>query len=197
MKYFILFSILLSSLWARECYNNKQFGETICFYSYYDRDNIYNPKSDEKYYQTKNGRIYAISDEIEVKLNAAGAILTILDDYEIDFDFSEPRDMGDFRIGFNQYDLEFLDKKKGDRYIFRVKKPDAIFIILRKLNALTSVQSAKPVLKRKFTNTEIQRRRAAAKERRDKATKRVESTQKKSTSQGFQGGNFLKGGVQK
>lgn len=198
MKYFILFSLLFSSLYAKDCYTNKQLRKTICYYKYHDRKNIYNPKSDERYYQIENGSIYAISDKIEVKFKAVGAIISVLDDYEVDLDTTDNDDMGDFRIGFNQYDLEFWDKKRNDRFIFRVKKPDAMFIILRKLNALTLVQSAKPLKERKFTVYEINKRSQLAKERRAKASSSGSgsgSGAKGGASKGFQGGNFLKGGV--
>lgn len=196
MKYFIIFSLLFGSLYAKECYKNKHLDKTVCYYKYFDRSKIYKAKSDERYYKTKNGSIYAISDEIEVKFKAIGAILTILDDYEMDFDTSDNNEMGDFRIGFNQYDLEFLDKTRGDKFIFRVKKPDALFIILRKLNELESIQSAVPVIKRKFTKVEIQQRKRSAAKREAKASSSSGVTKKKTApAQGFQGGNFLKGGV--
>jgi hypothetical protein len=197
MKYFILFSLLFSSLYASECYTNKYLDKTFCFDKYYDRKNIYSPKNDEKYYKTKNGTIYAISNKIKVKFNSSGAILTVLDDYEVDFNTNDNDNIGDFRIGFNQYDLEFLDKIRGDTYIFRVKKPDALFIIVRKLNELSSVKSAEPILKRKFTKTEIQQRKATSKQNQKTSAGKSGSGQRKTISQqGFKGGNFLKGGVQ-
>lgn len=181
MKLFIIVAIFSNILFAKSCYKDKSKDEIICFYKYFDRKSIYKPKDDETYYLTSNRSIYAISDKIEVKFNAVGAIISILNDFEIDF----------------------YDKLKNETYIFQVRNKDELFSILTNLNNLTAVQKAIPSKKRKYTKTEIQKRIQKSKERQKKAMEKGTTQGGKkqvgfdqnfeNSGSGVKGKNFLSG----
>lgn len=144
MKFILTFLLLLTTpLLAKECFKDKQSEQLICYKRYFDRSKIYKASDDEKYYTSSGGKIYAIGDKIEVKFNAVGAILSILDDYEIDF----------------------VDKTKGETYIFQVRNKNELFGMLRILNDLDAVQKAIPLTERKYTKAyvEYQRQKQEAK----------------------------------
>ena len=146
MKIFFIILFGFSSLYANYCFKDKSSNEIICYEKYFDRDNIYKAKSDENYYTSKNGSIYAISDKIEIKFNTIGAIISLEKDFEIDF----------------------YDKLKNDTYIFKVRNPYELFSILSNLNELDAIQKAVPAKERKFTQREIQIKNAQHKERLEK-----------------------------
>lgn len=150
MKFIVLVVLFSQLIFAKSCYKDKSKDEIVCFYKYFDRKSIYKPKDEETYYLTPNGSIYAISDKIEMKFNAVGAIISILDDFEIDF----------------------YDKLKNETYIFQVRNKHELFSILTNLNNLSAVQKAIPSKKRKYTKTEIQKRIEKRKERQKRAMER-------------------------
>ncbi len=130
----LFFLILTTSLTAKECFKDKQADKLICYERYFERAKIYKAHDDEKYYTSSDGRIYAIDDKIEVRFNSVGAILFILEEYEIDF----------------------VDKTKGEKYIFQVRDKNKLFSMLRVLNNLTAVRKALPIKKRKYTKAYIE-----------------------------------------
>jgi len=144
MKVFIVILILFSSLYSKQCYKNKF--NTICYYKYFDRASIYKSKSYETYYLSKKKNIFAFTDKIEVKFKAFGAILSILDNFEI----------------------EFVDKIK-ESYIFRVKYPEELFSILSRLNELNTISKAIPVKTRKYTKGDVAIKAQKKKERLQRA----------------------------
>jgi hypothetical protein len=130
----------------KECFKDKQSDQMICYKRYFDRYKIHKTKDDERYFTASNGKLYAIKDTIEVKFNSVGAILTILDDFEIDF----------------------IDKTKGEKYIFKVRNKDQLFSMLRRLNSLSSVQKALPQREQKYTKEYIEYVRQKREEKLDK-----------------------------
>ena len=163
MKIFIILTILLSNIFAKECYTNKY--NKICYYKYYDRNSIYNAKSSETYYLSKKKNIFAFTDKIEVKFKAFGAILSVLDDFEI----------------------EFVDKIK-ESYIFKVKYKDELFSIVSKLNELDTVSKAVPVRTRKYTKDDVAIQAQKKKERLQRALEKSKAN-KYSKSNGKSGKN--------
>jgi hypothetical protein len=132
--------ILLSSLYSKQCYINK-YGK-VCYFKYFDRKSIYKAKSTEDYYITRAKKIYAFNDKIEVKFKTFGAILTILNDFEIDF----------------------LDKEK-ETYIFKVRYSSELFSIISRLNKLDIVKKAVPSRVRKKLKIEVYRKIEAERKR--------------------------------
>jgi len=158
MKPLIIVFLLLNTItFAKECFKDKQAGEFICYKRYFDRVKLYKPKDDEKYYTSKTGKIYAIGDKIEVKFKSVGAILSILDDYEIDF----------------------VDKTKGEKYIFRVKNKNEIFAMLRILNGLNAIQKALPLRTQKYTKAYVEYQRKKRKEKLERIKDKLENPEKK------------------
>jgi hypothetical protein len=181
MKIIFIILFYFSSVYAKYCFKDKSANEIICYKKYFDRDNIYKAKSDENYYTTKNDKIYAISDKIEIKFNTIGAIISLEKNFEIDF----------------------YDKLKNDTYIFKVRNPYELFSILSNLNSLDAIQKAVPAKTKKFTKDYIQMKIAKKKERLQKVINKSTNNEEKV---GFQTGftniekndkqptNFLKGG---
>lgn len=146
MKLLLLTIILINISLAKEyCYFAN--GDQICYKPFKDTKKLKKPIFGEKYYKSPDGNIYRFSDEILVKLKYEGAILYLVENY----------------------DIEFVDKKNSTTYIFKVKDKtlsrlsdfdDELFeetasskevlSILTTLNALDAVRSAKPYLKRKY-----------------------------------------------
>lgn len=151
MHIILFFFIIISTLNAKYCYKDKSSNEIICYEKYFDRDNIYKAKSDENYYTSENGSIYAINDKIEINFNTIGAIISLEKDFEIDF----------------------YDKLKNDTYIFKVRNPYELFSILSNINNLDAIQRAVPAKERKYTQTEIQIRNAQRQERLEKVMKKT------------------------
>lgn len=163
MKIFILFVLTLTSLFGKYCFKDKSSNEIVCYEKYFKRDNIYKSKSDENYYTSKNGNIYAISDKIEIKFNTIGAIISLEKDFEIDF----------------------VDKLRDETYIFKARNPYELFSIISNLNRLDAIQKATPQTTKKYTQFEIQRRIEKRKARLKKVmekSKMREAQNKKSTS---------------
>ncbi len=149
MKIFIIFLVLFSSLYSKQCYKNK-FNQ-VCYFKYFDRKAIYKAKNDETYFLSQKKNIYAFSDKIEVKFKSFGAILSVLDNFEI----------------------EFFDKIK-EIYIFKVKYPDELFSIVTRLNELDTISKAIPVKTRKYTKKEISLKVQAKKERLERAFEKLQ-----------------------
>jgi len=179
MKITLFIIILISSLYGDYCFKDKSANKIICYEKYFDRDNIYKAKSDENYYTSQRGNIFAISDKIEIKFNAIGAIISLEKNFEIDF----------------------YDKLKNDTYIFKVRNPRELFSIVSNLNDLDAIQKAVPAQTRKYTQTEIQRKNEERKARLQKVLQkqkmREEQKQKQKATMGSSGSNepknFLKG----
>jgi len=177
MKIFLIVLLCLPSLYADYCFKDKSANKIICYEKYFDRDNIYKAKSDETYYTSQRGNIFAISDKIEIKFNAIGAIISLEKDFEIDF----------------------YDKLKNDTYIFKVRNPRELFSILSNLNDLDAIQKAVPAQTRKYTQTEIQRKIEERKARLQKVMQKqkMREEQKQKATMGSSGSdgpkNFLKG----
>jgi len=175
MKLFLILVLLLSNLaLAKKCFKDKQSDQFICYKRYFDRAKIHKAKDSEKYYTSKNGKIYALGDKIEVKFNSVGAILSILDDYEIDF----------------------VDKTKGEKYIFQVRNKNELFVMLRKLNSLNAVQKALPQRTQKYTKKYIEYIRKKREEKLERIKDNLENPEPKkskkssipSSTQGFKFG---------
>ena len=160
MKLLLVFFLLLSNLaFAKECFKDKQSGEFICYKRYFQKHKIHKAKVDEKYYTSKTGKIYAIGDKIEVKFKSVGAILSILDDYELDF----------------------VDKTRGEKYIFQVRNKDEVFAMLRILNGLKAVQKALPVRSQKYTKTYVEYQRKKREEKLERIKDKLENPESKKT----------------
>ena len=153
MKIFFVILFYISFSLADYCFKDKSSNEIVCYEKYFDRDSIYKAKSDENYYTSKNGSIYAISDKIEIKFNTIGAIISLEKDFEIDF----------------------FDKLKNDTYIFKVRNPYELFSIISNLNSLDAIQKAIPAKERKFTKREIQIRNEKRQERLEKAMEKTKT----------------------
>jgi len=158
MKNILLVILLFSYSFSKECYFNKS--DNVCYYKYFDRDNIYKAKDSEEYYIMQNDRIYTFDKTIQVRFNSIGAIFTILNDYE----------------------LEFVDKKKNEIYLFKVADRRDLFYTISKLNRLKTVMKAEPYQTRKYTNTYIERKleakRARLKAVLEKTEKKLENAKK-------------------
>ena len=141
MKMIVVVILLFSYSFAKECYFNKS--TPICYYKYFDRENIHQSKDKEEYYIMKNGRIYTFDKTIEIRFNSIGAIFTILNDYE----------------------LEFVDKTKNEVYLFKVLERRDLFATISKLNKLKTVMKAEPHKTRKYTNTYIAKKLEAKRAR--------------------------------
>ena len=173
MKQFIIIFLLLSNfVIAKECFKNKQSGELICYERYFQKHKLYKAKANEKYYTAKDGKIYAIKDKIEVKFKSAGAILFVLNNYEVDF----------------------VDKIKGEKYILKVRNKDELFAMLSILNDLNAVYKALPVVTQKYTKTYVEYVRKKKKEKLQKIKERLENSKtkknKKLTPENLQGFKF-------
>jgi hypothetical protein len=174
-----------SMLYADYCFKDKGSNEIICYKKYFQRENIYKSKSDENYYLSENGNIYAISDKIEIKFNTIGAIISLEKDFEIDF----------------------VDKLRNETYIFKARNPYELFSILSNLNRLDAIQKAVPQTTKKYTQIEVQRRIEQRKARLEKVMEKSKNRNsgKDAKDVGFQTGftnikeeekggkNFLKG----
>jgi hypothetical protein len=141
MKSVLIVVLFVTALFSKECYFNKV--NEVCYYKYFDRKNIYKAKAFENYYIDKHSRIYTFDKVIEVKFNSIGAIFTILNDYE----------------------LEFVDKINKETYLFKVSHKRDLFPTISKLNKLKTVMKAQPHKIRKYTNTYVNRKKAAKRER--------------------------------
>jgi hypothetical protein len=79
MKAILLLILLLSSnILAKDCY--KLSHKRVCYTRYFDLSNLQRAKLNTKYYKNYEGKIYYFEDNIEVRFNRIGAILTIEDD---------------------------------------------------------------------------------------------------------------------
>lgn len=158
MKLILTVFLLLSNIAiAKECFKNKQSGELICYKRYFERYKIHKPKDNERYYTSKNGKLYAIGDKIEVRFKSVGAILSILDDYEVDF----------------------VDKTKGEKYILKVRNKNELFAMLRILNDLTAVDKALPVTTQKYTKSYVEYIRKRREQKLEKIKDQLANPEKK------------------
>lgn len=170
MKPLLIFFILLSNLlFAKECFKEKQSGQLICYERYFKKYKVHKAKDDERYYTSSTGRIYAIGDKIEVKFKSIGAILSILDDYEV----------------------EFVDKKAGEKYIFQVKNKNEVFPMLRIFNGLKAVQKALPLRERKYTKEYVEYQRKKREEKLERIKDKLENPEEKKRVK-----NAMPGGTQ-
>ena len=159
MKLIMVILIFFSSLYAKQCYTSKH--KKVCYYKYFDRKAIYKVKSDETYFLSQKNNIFAFTDKIEVKFKAFGAILSVLDNFEI----------------------EFFDKIK-ERYIFKVKYPNELFSIVSRLNELDTISKAVPVGIRKYTKNDVAIQAQKKKERLKRALEKSKSSSKSNTKAG-------------
>lgn len=149
MKIFAIIVLLTTFLFSKECYFNKV--NTVCYYKYFKKSNIYAAKADEKYYVTANGNIYTFDKTIEVKFNSIGAVFALVNDFE----------------------LEFVDKIKNETYLFKVAQRSDLFATISKLNHLDTIMKAQPYQKQKFTKEYVQRKLEEKKARYEEAMKKA------------------------
>lgn len=126
MKLIILISILFTSLFSRECYMEKD--SKVCFTRYYMVHKLKNPVKYQKHYKSQNGYIYTFKDKLKVTLRYTGAILYIVDNFEV----------------------KYYDKINQNTHILQANNPNELFSIITNLNKLDSVIVSSPVLKRVF-----------------------------------------------
>jgi len=176
LRLFFIFVLLFSFAYSKNCFRDKSIKKFVCYKKYFDKKNIHKAKFGETYYTADNGNIYSFSDKIEVQFYAVGAILSILDDFEVDF----------------------YDKTKGETYIFKVRNPNELFSITTNLNRLTAIKKALPLRTRKYTKSEVRRRVALAKARQEKALQKAKAIKEAKAAGGGKGnigkgiqGNFL------
>ena len=131
-KFIIIFFILISPLFAKQCYWTKDKTQ-ICYKTFYSYSKLKEIKRGVKYF-IRDNKVYYFQNKIKVNLKYSGAILTLLDDF----------------------DLDFLDKRIDQTYIFRIKDMDDLFSIITNLNAQSYVKQAKPIPKRVYRKGEKQ-----------------------------------------
>ncbi|MEA3553466.1 MAG: hypothetical protein U9R39_03560 [Campylobacterota bacterium] len=160
MKLILLLIFLSTVLFGKICYSTKN--SHVCFKRYYDVKNLKNPVKFKEHYISQNGYIYTFSDKLKLNLKYSGAILYILDNYE----------------------LEFIDAINQHKHILKVVNKNELFSIISILNKLDSVNSAKPVLNRVYKKGYKKPKTNKAKER--KETKRSQKSNSGTTiMQGF------------
>jgi hypothetical protein len=126
-KYFLVITIFIFPLLAKECYWNKK--KHICLKRFYNIEEVRKYKSSEKYYlNPRTDLIFTVDDRITLKLKYKGAILYILENFPV----------------------EFFDKKNYNTYVLKVKDTENIFSIVTNLNHLSSVKLAKPYMERRY-----------------------------------------------
>lgn len=146
-KFLFMLTIFLSFLNAKECYWVKD--EQVCLKRYYDVNNLKKPHIGEKYYLNKRGEVFTFYDKIQLRLKYKGAILYILENF----------------------DVEFYDKKNYGTLILKVKDPQDILSIITNLNRLDAVSIARPHTIRKYKKNYVRPKyeiRAQEKEKRQK-----------------------------
>lgn len=142
--------MLFSILFSQTCYRDKN--KQICFKRYYDTKNLKKPRYNEKYYLSNKGTIYTFKDKLIVKIKYSGAILSILNDFEVDF----------------------FDKIRHNIYILKAREPNELLGIITNLNKLDSVLLAKPELKIKRKKGYIKQNQISPKKEKRKEKKKFE-----------------------
>jgi len=121
-KLILLF--LVVNLYGKECYKAKK--SEVCFKRFYDIKELKKPVKFTKYYQSQSGNVYSFNDKLKISLKYSGAILFILDNYDVTY--------------FDQVNLK--------SHILKVKHKYELFEIISKLNELGSISKAIPMLNR-------------------------------------------------
>lgn len=126
MKQILLIILLFSSLYSKECYieNSKK----ICFKRYYALENLQDPVKNKKHYISPKGFVYTLSGELKITLRYVGAIMYILDNYEV----------------------EYVDTLNQSTHILKSINPNELFSIITNLNKLDSISKSHPVLNRVY-----------------------------------------------
>ena len=147
MKYILLLAISFSILLSDACYRDKN--KQVCYKRYYDTKSLNKPKYNEKYYTNEKGKIYTFKDKLIVRIKYSGAILSILRNFEV----------------------EFEDKIRNNIYLLKVKEPNELLGIITNLNKLDSVMLAKPKIKIKYKKNYYRPESALPKKKKKASTK--------------------------
>jgi hypothetical protein len=124
----ILFVILsFTILFAKECYTKKGI-KKVCFKRFYAVKELKKPVKFKEHYSSKKGYIYTFNDKLKITIKYSGAILYILDNFEVEYD----------------------DRINKNTHILQVINHHELFTIISNLNKQDSVISARPVLKRVY-----------------------------------------------
>ena len=83
MKSILLIILLFSSLYSKECYIENN--EKVCFKRYYALENLQDPDKYKKHYTSPKGFVYTLTGEVKISLRYVGAIMYILDNYEVEY----------------------------------------------------------------------------------------------------------------
>ena len=126
MKSIVLITLLFSSLFSKECYMENN--EKVCFERYYALENLQDPVKNKKHYISPKGFVYTLSGELKITLRYVGAIMYILDNY----------------------DVEYVDTLNQNTHILKVINPNELFSIITNLNKLDSISKSHPVLNRVY-----------------------------------------------
>ena len=76
MRYLIIFISFYLTLFAKDCYWNKDH-QRVCYKRFYNLDELKKPRDNEVYYIFPSGKVYGMSDKIVLKLNYKGGIIDL------------------------------------------------------------------------------------------------------------------------
>lgn len=129
----------------QKCYESKN--GKICYESYTNTANLKKPVPGEKYFTSPDGYIYKFTDEIIVSLKYDGAILYILENFDVEF--VDQKNPTSIVLRVKDKLLSKLSDFK-DEHLEVTASIDDVLSMLTTLNDLDAVRYAKPYMKRKY-----------------------------------------------
>jgi len=129
-----------------------------CFKRYFAIENLKDPVKYKNHYISQKGYVYTLTSELKITLKYSGAIMYILDNYEV----------------------EYVDTLNQHTHILKAVNPNELFSIITNLNKLDSIIKSLPVLNRVFRKGYKKPKTNAAK----KSTREKSSSNSNSSSNG-------------
>jgi len=144
---FSLFLLFTSSYGAKKCYMAKD--GKVCYRPFLDTSKLKKPVDGEKYYTAADGKVYKFTNMIKIRLKYAGAILYILENYDLAYVANKNEKLYTLKISSKNNLLNEIEKLINQSQNDAIDE-DRLLSIVTTLNDLESITYAKPYTQRKY-----------------------------------------------
>lgn len=148
LKFLVFICLIFSySFASKKCYMAKD--GKVCYKPFLNTTQLKKPIAGEKYYTAADGKVYKFTNMLKIRLKYAGAILYILENYDLAYVENKNDKIYTLKISSKNKLLNEIEKFTNQSQDEQIDE-NRLLSIITTLNDLESVTYAKPYTKRKY-----------------------------------------------